>query len=488
MIKSGLIPNSWIAILVVFILFLQLVAGSDVLFSLPICLAIFFGLCAMNLAGGLYTLSGLCILAMLGKSILFSQIVKVLIWQPADLNLTAPIETSCVFMVGFFAVFIAAALSRFQPEKIRFMPECDTPVILERVSIIAIAFASLAVSVLMFVERASPVGRVIFGVSTYLQSCVSLSVVTAVGATVLRSNGQRLFSPYALMGVLLGLVFGSLRSSKQIMFEPLLALGVAALAYKYKKMHRLVISSAVVIVFTLAVLFPLSQIRKNSVATMTMSQNIESLYDFYQTYLTGWDEMMAMLELTDEIMNEAYRHRHYYGFSIGLFDRFTLIDPADRLITQTKIKGFDGYGMILDTLEFLPRSITGNHDSPNIGNYLGHKSETLLRTDKITAVAVTPFAHAWSVDGWFGVLFLVSASMFLLIFSNKLVGESLVGNPWALTIFVYLQHQLAEAGIGTNFFYLIRIFPFFVIQFFVILYLARWSCLGRPGAGLLASR
>jgi hypothetical protein len=221
------------------------------------------------------------------------------------------------------------------------------------------------------------------------------------------------------------------------------------------------------------VLYPLSQIRKNSVLAFDLKGNTEAIFDFYQNNLSSFSDMIDAFTLTIEEGEMSLGARNYFGFHLGPFERFSLIDPADILITKTKIKGFDGYTSILNSLNILPHSITDSKMPTSPGNYLGHKMEILGELDEITSIAITPLAHAWSVDGWFGLILLTFTSFYLIFVSNHIVGNDITRSPWSIPVLIALQHQLAEADVGSNFFYVLRILPFSLALFYCLYYFSK---------------
>ena len=482
MFKAGIIPNSFIIAASSCLGIMQIILGTDLIFAVAISLSIFFGLFATNVLGGLKTVTGLATAVMLFKLVGLSQLMKVILLQNSDSILTAPIETALVFMVGFFMIFLAAHLSNFRPDNFPQLPMPMSTGHFHRIGIVAFAISVVVFLSLFTIPPDSYVGRIVFGISNYLRTCFSLSTACLVAAHLKKTNGAKLLNKWALLSIAVGLTYGALKASKFAMFEPMVVVSITAIAFGYNNLKKLVFSSVVVGALGVFILYPLSQIRKNSVVAFSIGENFDSLIDFYLANMTSVSDMADAFALTIESGEESLENRNYLGFHFGLFERFALIDPADILITQTKIKGFDGYDAIFEVLNFLPNSIIGSKEAVYLGNNIGHKMEVLGEFDNITAVATTPLAHAWSVDGWVGLTILTFTSFYLIFTSAHIIGNDIMRNPWAIPILINLQHQLAESDAGTNFFYLLRILPFTLGLFYLLYHYSKPDQILRDSA------
>ncbi|HXG71100.1 MAG TPA: hypothetical protein VNJ04_10890, partial [Gemmatimonadaceae bacterium] len=106
----------------------QFLTGTDPVVALLLGIALTAGLAAVTAAGGSRTLLGILNLALIAKFLLFAVVLKILVREPVDLNLEAPLETSLAMAIGFTSVFLASAVQKLLPQPKRWMiPRIDRP-------------------------------------------------------------------------------------------------------------------------------------------------------------------------------------------------------------------------------------------------------------------------------------------------------------------------------------------------------------------------
>src|SRR5665213_85630 len=93
----------------------QLMVGTSVAASILLTIAILFGLLAIFAGGGLQSAFGCLNAILISKFLLIGVAIKILVLEPADGTLFAPITTSAVMALGFFGVFLGTTIQSYIP-------------------------------------------------------------------------------------------------------------------------------------------------------------------------------------------------------------------------------------------------------------------------------------------------------------------------------------------------------------------------------------
>lgn len=462
------ISHSLLVVIPLFVLIAELVLGTDFYFAVMMSLTYLFALFAANQAGGLLSISGLCIMSLFVRSIGLSQLVKIILGQPAESNLQMPLETGLLFLLGFGCIFLATSMVKFFPMPIRLVEPITDPKKLIRVSQACLIIVTVAVTSRSMVSGDSGLIRMLNGISVYLQCCAALSVAGFAAARIIETDGQKIISRWGVAALLLSVLQGAVGASKQGMLEPFLAIFLSAVAFNYKSIRKLVFMGIGVGVLTVLVVYPVSQIRK-SAAGMSFGKSIVSFADFAMERFSSVEGVLSLLDTADKVAISAAEYEvYYFGRPLSIIDRFSIIGPADRLVAATEKKGLDGYAIVFESVDILPRSVTGNKVEYMDANFIGHKMGILNPFDKTTGISVSPLAHAYSMDSFRGVIILTTVLFFALFLTNNLLGNQLAGNIWSVGTILGLHHLVAEASIGTLYFYILRMFVFYLGLYWVL--------------------
>ena len=451
------------------LLALQLAAGTTPAFACLVFVFIWFTGLSFNELGGFQTVSGIAVSALALKTVIFAQFVKVALWQPADSNLIAPIETAEVMVVGMAGILVAAYFARpFVFHRDIFRPVLE-PRVLLALCIVATAIGVVTQVAVRATGENSSLGRVLNGIVLYLPAFMPMGTIAGTAYVLTRSRGAKSFGLPVAIPLFLQLAFGALMASKLVMYEPFLAYFLTCLAFGYRYRLRHVPIALAIAAFCVVVLYPLSQIGRNIFKAQSLTENIDGFVEFVSTNMNSLQEIEELTATVAELEAADTSQGLYFGTPLGLVDRFSLISPADRLVAETLHSGHAGLDIMTKSIEILPRSITGAPEAFSIGNFLGKQTGLVGDTDDTTAIAFGPFAYAFHSFDLFGTFSTIFAIFFLFFVIQKFVGNSIAASIWAIILAVYVQHFFSEAPVTGLLFYIVRTMPFIWLLSLVIM-------------------
>ena len=177
-----------------------------------------------NFCGGLNTVFGWLLSLLAFRQVVLSQMVKVLFWQPADLNLASPIETSQVYAIGMGMICLSSLLIYKLNLNRLSLVKPHSPNIDSRLST-AVFVIGLVSSFLA--ERRENVPLVLtpwLNALSYVGSLMLLGLIFEVQCTLTQTKGKTLLSLKSFLMLCFLFGRGLFGASKQLMFEPLFSI------------------------------------------------------------------------------------------------------------------------------------------------------------------------------------------------------------------------------------------------------------------------
>ena len=436
----------WVIVSAGLLLLGQLAVGTSLVFAQLVFLFIVMSGIAVNLAGGMSRIGGMCVAMMSLKLVIVSQFAKTLLGEAGDSRLIMPITTVGVLAVGLFSVTMATCVSRLVRVRKHFLSAEQSTDSL-RVGA-AVTFALGAISHLGVMVTGTDAGSLqvggLPGLLRQLAFCLSLSVVFTTALVIQKSDGKRLLGWVNGIPAALFFALGILSASKQGMFEPFLLVILTAIAFRFRFALLHLVLAGVLFVFAIGVLFPFAQVARSFTRGFGLVETVAATVEFAEKHFTSAEGFRQLHEQYDDAADLADRTQ-YYELKIGLLERVSLIKMVDLLVVATERDGLSEWETISHGFKMvLPRFIYPDKPAINTGTFLGKKAGVISEDDWGTQISFGFIADAYSAFGWMGALLIpgIVTACFLLLF-NWFVGP-LERNVWCVYLFAEFQHFFAE--------------------------------------------
>jgi hypothetical protein len=419
----------------------QLLQGTNAIFSLCCFFYVLVAASAFNVAGGFTRTSGAFVFFNSVLAVILGLCMKAYLGEAADTNLLAPVLTITVYLFGMCMMFVAVYLTRKFATKRALLGKMVTDSNMQTATV-GCLIAGILMSLASFVIPAGS-GSVLSALNQ-LNRFYPMAIILGVINSIRRSGGTRSINPPILISGFLMFVIGVLGFSKEGMFAPFACWVIAAASQRYKISRWQVAGSVLATIFLFRYLVPYAQYGRNfreegggpSVAT-----------SYYLLSNLGYVRQQYL-----DLAADSYEERvlGYYNKPQGLFDRLQMLSIDDALIDHTAQFGTFGLYPIVASFEnVVPHFIW--KDKPNIliGNVYAHEVGLLAESDESTGISFSSTATAFHIIGWPGIFLLAPAIWFLLFF----IFDSLCGDvrksPWGLLVLVLYAHAAPEADIST---------------------------------------
>jgi hypothetical protein len=446
-----------ISITCFFLLWGQLLAGTNPQVAVLLTLASGFGLCSVAAAGGLRYPAGALSFILTAKFLLIGLALKILAFEPSDKTLHSPQETARVMAVGFFALLIATIIQRCLPvPQLHLVPSLSDPTIYLALTIVFVAvgyggyFVSLASSFGGDLQTGG-----ILGISRVLSEFSPMAIIPAL-YYAWASGAKRFMShPVPLSVLVLGITFGLITTSKEgAMTPPTFYLLVSACRYGLWDKRIWSLAGLGVLYYSLVV-YPYAQyVRHSGGREGNMSQRLAAMQEAMALTLTDAQFRDSIEEKLNETEGSYFESKELHPFS-----RMAMIGEADRLIASTH-NNFTGWETIIWSLKAVTPSFI-LPDKPIFGpsNYLAHVADDVSPADTTTQVGYGCMAGLYNAFSYLGVLIGCTTVYTLFYYSFRLwFGDpKLTATPtgttlWCILLVAVFQHSFVEGQIDTMLF------------------------------------
>ena len=470
------VPMRWVIAGGGALMLAQLLAGTGAIYTQLVFLFVILSGIAVNLAGGLSRIGGFCIAMMSLKLVIISQVAKSFFGEPGDSRLRMPVTTIGVLVMGLASVTAAVMLVRFVRVRKHLLV---TDASLESLRVGAVitfglgAMSHLGVMGTGVDDGALQVGG-LPGLLRQWSFCLSLAVVFSTAYVIEKSGGKRLLGWFNGIPAAFFFALGILSASKQGMFEPLLLIGLTAVAFRFRFAVAHLVAGVMFLVLAVGVLFPFGQVARSYTRGYGIVETITTTAEFATKHFTSFEGFRQLHEQYDDAA-ERLDLTQYYERPIGLLERVSLIKMVDLLVTATVREGESEWDTISHGFKMvLPRFIYPDKPAINTGTYLGKKAGVISEDDWGTQISFGFIADSYSAFGWAGVALIpgIVTLCFLLLF-NWFVGP-LERNVWCVYLFAEFQHFFAEQTISAMTLTILRR-PIWLVAIYVII---RVACYG----------
>lgn len=447
-------PLYWITAMLT-LLTLQLASGTMPAFALLMTLFCLLTYLAIKQAGGLATVTGLCIFCLAFQNVLISQIAKVAFWDPADHKLIQPLTTVGVYVCAMAGIYLASLASRRLGTTRRrplFLPITDPTRLMWIAWISTAIFAFQLVYITKGGTDAESGAHNFGGLVGILQqfSFLGLAVTSGTAYMITASQGRRSLGLVNLIAIGVPFVGGILGASREGLTSATVMYFVTCFMFRFR--FRFINYAALIggVCFAQYILFPYALYARDFVRTPDMQKNIQVAYSILLDVISDPVHYQKMQEggRPDRQIERVYE---YYGKPSALLDRYTLIKVTDGLVDATLREGTTGMDTITPGFYMmLPRFILP--DKPYIGtsNMLAHREPGLVgKNDHGTGITTGFAGDAFSSYGWAGAV----AIPFLLVFGwfcglRYVLQDSLWKNIFGLSLLVQTANTLSASPVA----------------------------------------
>jgi hypothetical protein len=431
----------------------QLFVGTNVVVAFLLTIAILFGLLAIFAGGGLQSAFGCLNAILISKFLLIGVAIKILVLEPADGTLYAPVTTSAVMALGFFGVFLGTTIQSLIPCPVRWSvnrPFSAQMLLSLSVVLFFCSYGGYIVSMIPSTQGAGIQTGGWVGITHVLGSLKSLSIVPPMLYLWRKKTRLWMSHPVILFLVIWSAAIGIFSTGKQEAIEPLVfyvLLGFLRYGWMDSRLWALVSLGAL---YYMVIIFPYSQyVRSAGGREGTFEERAQVTAD------TFW-RIMSNEEFRTTVTDHVSK-QYYFGPSLAAFSRLAMVGEADRLIYATeRQQSFTGWETITWGFKLLTPSVL-YPDKPifEAANYLSHIAGESNITDTTTEVSYGMMANLYNAFSFTGVL--IGTPVFFGLFYywvRIFLGDaSWSGLPSTSTLwFVWLvasyQHSLVESSLS----------------------------------------
>jgi hypothetical protein len=416
----------------------QLVQGTNPVFSLGCFAYILVATMAFNLAGGFTRPSGAFVFFNSVLGVIVGLCVKVYLSEAADSNLLAPLLTIGVYFFGMCMMLVAVYLSKRVRTKRAIMGKMVTDSNMQTATVGCL----VAGIFMMFAGYIIPGGNgSVLSALNQLNRFFPLAIILGVINTIRRSGGTRSINLPVVLAATLMFTQGVLGYSKEGMLGPFAAYVLAAASQRYRVSKTQIVVGILAIIFIFQYLVPYAQYGR--------SFRDESGAANYEVSLSLLSNLGYVREQYLETSADAYEERvlGYYNTPQGFFDRLQMISIDDALIHRTDQFGFFGLSpMVAAFQNIVPHFIWKDKPQGVIGNVWAHEVGLLADADESTGISFSSTASTFHMAGWKGILLAAGTWFFLFLIFDSLCGD-VRKTPWGLLVMVLFAHAAPEGDI-----------------------------------------
>ena len=435
------IPYSWATVVAGALFAIIVWQGTAVEWA--ICFFCFFMLAVtgVNLGGGMYRPVGayICFNAVL--TLILGVVGKIVLREPADSNLLAPMHLIEVYMVGMASICFAALIDYlFRPR--RSLLTRWFPVVSLRKMYIGVLVVGIGMNLYWMSDPVIAPGTFTSALR-YTDELLPFGVVLGVMYTVRTSNGKRSMNFLLLFVITLMTLEGLLLYSKQGLFMGTFAwvLGVGLTRFRLKAIHLI----------TLGVLGFLMV--HYAVTVVQAGKNLDRGTHPIENIAPTWDMLMRTSELRQQNEPDGIGDRQdvqYYNQEEGLLDRLQMVGIDDLLIAETDRDGFIGYGpMEQGWVSIVPHVIWKDKPNAYYGNYYAHQLDLLADGDDTTGVSFSPSADAYKQGGFFGGIVVMETTCLSIVFLMfSIIAGDVRDHPVAMVLVLSVAHVAPEGAVA----------------------------------------
>jgi hypothetical protein len=464
-----------IAKLIIFLIMLQLVIHIFNNSNL-ICVVLLAGTLLIGalliFSGGVSNPLALMGFIFLARYIGIASVLKILLGQPLDSNLSVPGESFGMMLACAAQLYVAFLLV----EKIRFqkpfLPPFNDPDELKTFSYLCTFFGLITMALMAKRPRNEPD---LMGFYQFAENIYPMAIVARTAYVCQRSANAKIidFQLLAMLGV--GIAFSFLMGVKMMAFSCMLAYTMTLVCLKRSVPVKLLVVAGIGVSIVILVVTPIINTLRESqkMDDKTDGEKIVILVDFFKNQDLAQNAAAFARQEDIEV--------HYYDYfgQIGMFrpvaERVALIENSDALIRGINTNGYLGSYLVTEVFSrMLPRVFNPKKDMISTGDYIvWHAGAS--RRDSIGYPTVGIIGSSYAICGWPTVLcvpFILFTSFFATV---KFISGSSCNFDylWNIYILVIYGHEISECDVSSFIQLIIRVIPLDFAVFVPLFFLAR---------------
>jgi len=380
----------------------QLLAGTEITVASLFALAILFGTLSIFAGGGLRCAFGCLNAILIGKFLLFGIAIKILLHEPADGTLAAPLTTALVMAIGFGALFMGTLVqSRLScPQSWSFNRPFSNEMLLSfSIVLFVVSYAGYFAGLIPSTQGAAVQSGGWLGFARTLGPLKSFSIVPPM-LYLWRTNAARWMTHPLIVAMLTwSALVGIFSTNKQDAMEPLaFYVLVGFLRYGFRDLRIWSLLSAGLVYYAV-IIFPFSQyVRGTGARESTFERRIEITEE---TFWRVTSDQGFRSAVSDRIEKPGYFNQPL----LAAFDRLALVGEADKLISATeRQQAFTGWETITWGFKLMtPSFLFPGKPVLEAGNYLAHIAGEVGAADNTTEVSYGVMANLYNAFSFTGV-------------------------------------------------------------------------------------
>jgi len=427
----------------------QTLLGGELIPSILLSGAAFFGLLAVNVAGATSAV-GLLNLILVGRVLLGAFAAKnLLLEQPITADMLDPLSTAETMFLGFIGVWLGTLITNHMVKPIPlFGLQSDPQHLRALLAVMLVATVVSSVAVRFTGGDGEVLAGGAWGIAKALTSTRNLSLPILM-LYLARTGSKRWLTHPAVIALALFLfVIGVLSNSKQSMAEPVVFYILMAIArYGWRHPVGWVVVPIGLVLFQFFI-YPISQYARN--AGGTTKNPIEA------AIATGGivGDYLTNASFREYVRGQATSGGHwddgtaYLPPKLVAVGRFALVGEADRLVSASNVYQLTEWDTITNSLLLaVPHFLYPNKPQEGSGNYLARYTGDLPSTDVSTQVSYGFMANSYNAFGigWVFPLSLLTVLLVLIPVSLISHGKA-YENPWSMFALVSLHQAYAESS------------------------------------------
>lgn len=445
-----------VAIAIAILFIAQVANGTSPIFAALVSLYIVQTFITVSLVGGPSSTIGIMVLVTGIVTVIFSQVLKTLLGQPADTPLYAPLPTLIAVnltMSGYMsAAFILRSLKMKQWGSL-----LPTTLPLHKLKslgylILVLGITSnISVIVIDASSQYFQTGGLVGVVRTFAR-ILPLGVGIMTAASVL--DKKHLLTTPIVIALASSFLFATITATRNMIQAPIIIMVATAFFFRYRfKIHELILIG-LILVFHHFVFVPYALYARHFVRAGNLDFRISRSFTLLTQFATdkhrfdGWNER-------EKALRPEHKRRLVYYPNVEQYstiDRLSMLPLIDNLISTNLDSDRLGWQSTIWGIQLAtPSLLLPNKPIVGANNMLGHKGRDLVgKYDNYTQIAMGVTCDAFLSFGWPGT-FLVPLLLGGVFFASyRLVfGQSLFYNAPAVSVLFYAMYQLSQGSIST---------------------------------------
>ncbi len=459
MLRAYKIPTELLFGSITLLIVGELACGTNLYFVTMMALAMLSIGVSYNVLGGLGTLSGILFSTFALRTLVISQIGKVFVFEPANLNLEAPMLTITMYALFYFCAMAGIFLSS------RIRLELPKPLELESVNqarfVYAISMVVGVVATVLFdsyyLDQQNQGFNNERSAGLAFSGLLLFAFVIAVDSRIRATKGEHSFGWSALLPCLCVWFSSLVVTTRGGFVTPILVYYGTCYTRGYRFRRRHYVAGVAAILFFLTIFSPFELYSRSMVAGKNVRDRIDTT--FHLVIDPPTKTQLDALGAHDVEQNPRSEYFDRAGFTI--LNRLSLIRFDSDLFSACADGFHYGFATIRnDLLLNVPRFLYPNKPNEDSAGFIGRVSGMNPDSVENGEVAESPIAESYGCFGWVGVA-LFGFFVFPLLF---VVCESVfdVSRPWGTVAMGMLLPTFAEGGVGTYIVKIVKI-PIYII-------------------------